>query len=209
MRRNSPFKDLFNTPQQKTYTLLVSTVLLVAVFFFFAIRPAYNKIAEINQQLTQKEALLKQINTKISSLQKLKDAKKEKEKDLHYFEDAFPNEAQSGYLVANFAGIADNNNLILLTVEFEDDIVDTEGTIYPDVDTSSVTLFQGRLTVSGRIEDIENYISDLEIFPRVVNIKSISYNKNSTATLSDGTVVSQPYTAQITALMFYYGSVTE
>ena len=211
MNRNI-FKDLFETPQQKTYSLLIATLVVILVFFFFAIRPAYVKIAELNREISDERLLLAQINTKINTLETLSSELARLRQDLPLFYDSFPDKAENGFVVGNLSALADANGLKLSSIEFSDILDTTQLELINTVDLTNVKMVQVRINIDGNIQQIIAYVSSLERFPRIINIQSISYNHNQATETVLNDAQESPfyeYSAQLTMFVFYYTEETQ
>lgn len=206
-RARNALKDLLKTPEQKAYGLVAATALTVVFFAFFAIRPAYLKILELNRDIRGKEYILAEMQEKQSNLVYLRDQKTNIEDQLENFETALPLEQESGFLIANFAALAENNNIVLSSVQFRNELdrsVDEQYQSY--LHYGSISFLQVQLEVSGDIDDIFGYLQELEEFPRPIDVKSFDYTRNTvidTISNSEEDATFYPYSGSFRVVVFY------
>lgn len=172
--QNPRLKELFKTPKRKTYTLVGATVLTVGIFVLFSLRPTFVKIADLNREIKDKQEFLDKLEDKLEAINYLISQKRSVEQELSYFEEDFPSEEKSGFVVANLAAIAEKFDLRLISVEFEEDEIDSEENL--DIgNAEDVGIMQVDARLEGNTSGMEDYIEYLESFPRIFDVKSISY----------------------------------
>ncbi len=173
--QNPQLRELFKTPKRKTYTLGGITALTVGIFIAFTIRPTFIKIADLNKEIKDKEEFLEKIENKLETVNFLISQKQSVSEDLSYFEEDLPTEEKGGFIVANLAAMAEDNNLTLVNVEFDEDL---SSDFELDIENNeSLTVIQVDMHLEGDAAGMENFVEDLESFPRIFDIRSINYSK--------------------------------
>jgi Tfp pilus assembly protein PilO len=109
--QNPQLRELFKTPQRKTYTTLVLTLVTVGVLIFFTIRPTFIKIADLRKELKDKKTFLERIDKKQRNLNYLIDEKASFTNELDIFSKNLPEEIKGGFIVANLSEIANLQNV--------------------------------------------------------------------------------------------------
>ena len=205
MRAQNPsIIEVFKKPKRKTYTLVGVTAIVVGFLIFFALRPTFIKISELNKEIEDKEVFLEKIDNKLTTINELIRQKQSIEKELVYFEEDFPEEKKSGFLVANLAAIADKFNVLLKSVSFDEDLDEKDkaniGIENPDL----VRVISVNVTLEGEVPDFEKYIDYIESFPRIFDIRSVSYVSNDITEYSDNLEEFVPNSASITMYVYYW-----
>ena len=171
--QNPQLRALFKTPQRKSYTLIAFTAITVGVFVVFSLRPTFRKVSSLRKEIKDKEEFLEKMNKKLSTLNILIDEKESLSREAAYFDKFFPTEQKEGFLVANLAEIADENNLILKSISFidEGDIIETKNT------TEEVNIYVHgvSMTLEGEKTDVERFTKYLESFPMIFDLYTHNY----------------------------------
>jgi Tfp pilus assembly protein PilO len=173
-RQNPLLRELFKSPERKTYSLAGITALIVGVFALFVLRPTLLKVVSLNREIKDKKAFLSKIEDKRKTLNNLIAEKQPLSEEIAFFEEDFPTETKGGFLVANMSAIAQKFNLDLMNIEFKTNEVDstqTETELPQNVDYVQVDM-----TVEGDTNGIESFTEYLEGFPRILDIRSVNYS---------------------------------
>ena len=174
MKLQSPqLAELFKTSKRKTYKTAGITAVLVGVFVFFGLRPAFKQIANLNKEIADKQEFLAKIDSKLETVNYLITQERSVENELTYFEEDFPTEEKSGFLVANLAAIAAEYNVDLTSVEFNEEIEELDLEVD---DLESISAVGVNIILEGELFNLEQYIPYLETFSRIFDIRSISYS---------------------------------
>lgn len=200
---NPSLTDLFKTPRRKTYTLVGITILTVGIFGFFALRPTFVKIADLNAEINDKQEFLEKVDKKLTTVNDLISQKQSVSQELVYFGKALPTEEKSGFLVANLAAIAEQYDVDLMSVE--SDKVQTSKKVNLRIDTpEGVFINQVSVNIEGEVRGIEQFVKHLETFPRTFDIKTLSYQKNDPSQADDLFQDFKPYSANIVMYVYYW-----
>ncbi|MBN2016510.1 hypothetical protein JW766_06810 [Candidatus Dojkabacteria bacterium] len=208
--QNPRLAELFKTPQRKTYTLVGITTITVGLFIFATLRPTFIKIADLNKEIKDQEKFLAKIDKKLETVNYLINQKNLSQKELVYFDEDFPTEGKGGFLVANLAALADNNDVALMSVEFKE--VD-EQEIVEITESESINILEVNMSIYGTLDNLEEYVEDLEIFPRIFDIRSVSYSRTelSRSMQSQGNYQEEfrPIECGVTMYVFNWGGESE
>ena len=121
-KQSLQLKELFKTPQRKTYTMVGITALTVGLFIFLTIRPTFIKIADLNKEIKDKEIFLNKIEKKLENVNYLISKKESSTEELDIFLRDFPEEVKGGFIVANIAAIADKHEIVVQRIEFSEEV---------------------------------------------------------------------------------------
>lgn len=173
--QNRQLKELFKTPQRKTYTMVGVTAVTVGLFVFLTIRPTFIKIADLNKEIQDKETFLSKIEKKLETLNYLISQKETSSTELEVFLKDFPEEEKGGFIVANLAQIAEQYDNILKSITFNDEL-DSDYEIGIEYE-ENIKIVQVDIVILGDLDDIEKFVEYIETFPRIFDIKSVRYSR--------------------------------
>ncbi|MBU0976251.1 MAG: hypothetical protein ABIE03_07525 [Patescibacteria group bacterium] len=200
---NPSLTELFKTPKRKTYTLAGITALTVGVFVFFALKPTFVKIADLNAEIKDKKEFLAKIDDKLTTVNDLIQQKQSVSQELVYFDKALPEDKKSGFLVANLAEIAESYDVLLVSVESKD--VESEKQVSMQIERPQGVLIENvNVSLEGEMSSIEKYLKHLETFPRIFDVINIGYRKNDPSALSENSAKYYPYVANISLYVFHW-----
>lgn len=190
--QNPQLKELFKTPQRKTYSLITITFILVGFFVIFVIRPTFLKIAQIKNEIKEKTEFKKKVEDKLSTLNYLIVKANENYDLINTFNLAYPKDFEPGFVIANISKISENFDMSLISYDFSEK-KDQTGT-----ETGVVEI---KVSLEGTLANFEQLIDYIEKFPRIMSIKNISYtNKKSGNEQKDS---NKPYTFFITVDVYH------
>jgi len=203
--QNPQLKVLLKTPRRRTYTAVAITILLVGFLVFFSLRPTFVKIADLNKEIKDKEVFREKVDEKFRTINSLIAQKQSIAEELQYFEQSFPTDHRSGYVVANIAAMAESFNLDLMNVEFSEQKGEKYKLNYVDVeeiDLDIIKVVEVNTTVEGNLTDIEKYIERLEEFPRTLDVRTINLSSINLTEFRESLEEYRPIRASI-VMMFY------
>lgn len=190
------------TPQRKTYTVTFATLILVVLLVFFAIRPAIISIFNRTSENGTKEEVLTKMDKKYESLLGLSTQKDEKAEELTLLDSSMPASREEDFLIANIQQIIQENNIEFVNLSIEKNIQKSildNSQLGVNTSTSGFTL-----TIRGRRSSIIKLVGELESFPRIINIYTISFSDAGGQFLNTDTV-----NAVIEAEFYYYDTNAE
>lgn len=203
--QNSQLKELFKTPKRKTYTLITITTILIGLSVFFVIRPTFVKISDLNKEIADKREFLTKVEAKLETVNNLIKQKDTIPEELADFERSFVSKEKSGFMIANLAAIANDNDIILKSVEFEDVEVDFEEFDVPE----QVGITNISIQLEGNYETLENYLKHLESFPRILDVRQITYTGIEIDDFEDDIASYNPVECFISMYLFTWEEVPE
>jgi len=200
--QNRQLKELFKTPQRKTYTMVGITAVTVGLFVFMTIRPTFIKIADLNKEIKDKETFLSKIEKKLETLNYLISQKETSSTELDVFLKDFPEEEKGGFIVANLAQIAEQYDNVLKSIEFNDE-VDEDYEIGIEFE-DNVKIVQVDIVILGDLDDTESFIGYIETFPRIFDIQSIRYSKVDISDYEDNLENYRSIQCNMTIFTYYW-----
>lgn len=205
--QNPQLSELFKTPQRKTYTLSAITAITIGVFLLLALRPTFLKITELNKEIEDKRDFLIEVDDKVQTLNYLISERQSVSSNLSLLDAGLPSNEKAGFLIANFAAIAEQYDLNLSSVEFSDDVEIDSLADFGDVENISVVEVQ--ITIKGTQVDIQRFINHLENFPRVINVISANYSKEKLSESEDDIDTFYPYSGTLMVHLYRWIGETD
>lgn len=201
-RQNPRLQEVFKTPKRKTYTTAVITALIVGLFIFFTIRPTFQKIANLNKEIKEKEEFRAKINSKLNRVQSLLNKQREVSEGLIYFQEDFSKKEKSGFVVANLAAIADKFEVDLMNINFGDPVDEDE---MVELDSSDdVVGISVSVNLEGDTKSIEEFIQYLEGFPKIIDVRNVSYSKNDLSTFDEDLEEFKSIRSSVNMYIYYW-----
>jgi len=175
---NNRLKRILGTSKGSTLGVGSTTIFIVILMFFFAILPAYRTISDQIKNNETKTKYYNELLQKKATLDKLATSYETNKSVIDYFDIYTESTPNTEALVANIDKIAKANNAILTNVGMTKPTTSVLSDS-PFQTFSNITSQPIILQFEGKIQYIEELISQLESFPLSINIKSISYIQES------------------------------
>jgi Tfp pilus assembly protein PilO len=156
----------------KSFITLVMTLISIAGFSIFAINPTISTIVQLNKQLDDSKFIVTKLNQKIENLSKLQQNYTIIQNDLPILLSAIPSSPNIPFFVGQIQSIAKKSNMNLVRVQTLP-IEIPQGTM----STESYLSFAFNIDATGQPGDINNFISALNGFDRLITIDSFSISQ--------------------------------
>jgi Tfp pilus assembly protein PilO len=199
--RNPQFKKLTETPQRKTYTVAVSTIILVVLMVFFAIRPAVSSIFNRTSENKAKNEVLSKMDAKYQNLLSLSNQQTEKATSLTLLDESMPESRQEEFLTSNLNGVAQDTNVKITGININRNV--SKSVVKANALGINSRVASFNMGVRGNRSDVINFVSKLEGFPKILNI--FSFTLLPTGGTEYG---SNSYDGNIQAEFYYYSLST-
>lgn len=155
-----------------TYLYFIFSLAAVTIFGFFAIAPTLSTISDLHKEKDDGEFTLKQLKTKVQSLQKLSSQYQLLESDLDKLYEAIPTSPKIPELIRKIEFIANKHNLVIQSL--------TTGPIelYPTTRTGT-QLFSYTVNIStvGTESSINAFTQEVINFDRMLSIERLNSGK--------------------------------
>lgn len=185
-------KRILKNPMRKTFTFLGVTLLLVAVFLMGAIKPTLETIKKIRSEITARERINNQLETKLSNLQTLQTTVRNRREDLEIIDAYFPSNSDYSLILASLEKITARYGFNMSRVSFSDQKGVASTAAYSDMKTVTILL-----SVSGHPEDITRLLKHLEGLPIVPNVQMVSFSTENSSRSSDSDIVDVAINMQV------------
>lgn len=151
------------------YIYIILSLAALSFFGIFAIRPTLSTISTLNQQYRENQNIHNQLVQKSNALRSLDVQYQQLTPDLPIVLSAVPKSTRMAYVTRQIETLAANNGLALTQLSF--------GTIelYPALkDNPALYSFTFTAALEGNEDQVQNFISQVISFDRLVNIDQLS-----------------------------------
>jgi len=195
-------QGLSGQPIAKASLTLVASLLTVAFFGIFAIKPTLAIIAQLTKEIDDRTKISKQLESKIEALNKIQSAYEKIIPQLPLIDAALPKGPEFEHLEQEIEFLAWQHQVILTSGSFSGfPIIGTEPEkkdkkkekVDSAIPAETINL---SLTVAGSYHNLKSFIADLEILDRVILVKSVHFSEKSNIKGAD-------LQATLTAQTFY------
>lgn len=165
--------NLQSKKQNTAYVYLLLTLLTVSFFGFFALRPAFSIIANLQKQLADNKVVLLSLEEKLTALKNLDKEYKQIEPNLELIYEAVPVSPQASALIRQVQKIAQAHNLAVNSLEtstIDDFPLEANNTLYS---------YQFTITVIGEEKDIQAFLVSLVTFNRAIGLNRVVTDRNT------------------------------
>lgn len=170
-------KPIFKNRIIKSYGYFVFSLTTITVFSLFAIRPTFATIISLHKTLNEQRGVLDQLNTKTNNLSLGKKAYDNLDPTVQdkLFSLA-PNSTSIPGLIDNLYELASRNEASVSGLQFQPtELLGAPKKLSKDAKLEEIEF---SLNIRGTYPQFINFISSLVTSNRLINLKSISFNKS-------------------------------
>lgn len=179
-RQFNQLAKLYQRKDVKLYINLVLTIISIAFFAFVAIRPTLVTIARLFKEINEEKMVLQTLKKKIDNLNKAQQEYSLLKPNLYLLGQALPQSSQSSLLVGQLGILAQENNLILNSLQARKFLL--KGEIPPESgsysqESGEATQLSLSFRLTGEFKDIKNFLSALQSIRRIVNVEKMAFSQ--------------------------------
>jgi len=167
---------LYQKKQVRTYTGLILSLLTVAFFSFFAIRPTLITIASLVKEIEDKQMVAQKLQEKINAITVAQAEYAAVSSDFPLIEEALPQEPNLPILIRQLETLTVQNGATLRTIQFSQ--VNLRGKLVSEPDSvkkGEVSKVTFSLSASGSYQSLKSFLQSLEDLRRFVVISSFAF----------------------------------
>lgn len=164
----------FKPKNLAAYTTIILTLLTMAFFIVFAIKPTIATIVQLKKQIKDSQFLDNTLKTKIASLITLKDAYATLGSGVDTVSAAIPKTPAAAYFLGQIQTVISQTNTQITTLQ-----VATVPLTKDSILKKQVTSFSFSLSISGPYQSVLSFIEALGTANRLVSYDSISITKEA------------------------------
>ena len=195
--RNPQLERLTATPESRTYTVAIVTIVVVVLLLFFAIRPSVSSVLDRLNENSDKRKYIDQLEQKRINLTTLTSAETSQATQLQLLDSAFPEERKENEVLDNLDKLAKASSLdlkdVVVTITEEKSNIDT----VLDVNTQYAVV---SVQVSGVRSNIWGFVEDLESSNRILNLQKVGISSR----IDESGNISQISDSEIVFEIYYY-----
>lgn len=170
----------FKNKKTQVYTTLILTFIALSFFGIFAISPTLSTIAELNKKLDDSRYLNSKLEEKIKNLSLLQQQYNLIQEDLKVIDSALPDSAKVPIFIGQVETITNLNNVKLSRVNTSSVELSNVTTTSSNKSLDYLT-FSFSLSVEGDYRNVNNFVTDISNFERIITIDSLSIRKKENA----------------------------
>jgi hypothetical protein len=168
------YKNYKDKEEVWRYGELVITILVVAFFIIFAIRPTVKAISTLLSEIDNKQELTKKMSSKINQVIAAQMNYANVQQDINYLDQTYPQFPKLAEGAAQLVGLAVEKSLVLESVSFSEADMYTkqkEGVVINDNQKDGVSF---SASFFGDYQNVKSYLGDLRALRRVFVITNYS-----------------------------------
>jgi len=167
------FVDLSRFYQKKevrVYTSIVLSILTVAFFLFFAIRPTIVTIVGLVKEIKDKRTIAEQLEDKINALNSAQIEYQRIERNLYLVDEAFPVDPRLSLYIRQLEALARRHNVDIQSLQFKGTTLKGKG---EGKETSPEVSFS--LALAGDYPRLKSFLDTLTRLRRLVVVDSFTF----------------------------------
>lgn len=173
-------RRFYQRKQVRVYTGIVLSILTVAFFSFFAIRPTLVTIAALLKEIKDKEAIASQLENKVNALNSAQIAYQQVEKDLYLIDEALPLDPNLSLFVRQLEALARRENVTIGSLQFRATTLKGEKAAARADETKTESPQTARemnfsLAVAGEYNQLKSFLNVLTRLRRLVIIDAFTF----------------------------------
>jgi len=163
-------RRFYRQKKVRVYTEIVFSILTIAFFLFFAIKPTVVTITGLIKEINDKKMVTQKLEEKISNLNLAQQEYLSVENDLYLINQALPEDPQVSVLVRQIEGLCLKTGVSLEGIQYSS--LDIRNKIVKNNKPQSIEI---KLVVSGGYQNLKNFLYSLNNFRRIFQIDSFGF----------------------------------
>ena len=180
---------IYERPEIKASLEVIFSVFMVVVLIFAAIRPTLTNLAALQKRITDKESINTKADKKIGQLFAAQEQLTEFSSSIGLFDNAVPSKLSYTDMLGRIELLAGENNLSIESLSAPGTRLFGEGKAVGEwstrllkPDNEGMVAVPVDFQVSGRPNQIKNFLVQLESLDRLITIKSVNLIKEVNST---------------------------
>jgi len=162
-------KRFYRQKKVRVYTEIILSLLAIAFFLFFAIKPTLITITGLIKEIKDKKMITQRLEEKINNLNLAQKEYFATQDDFYLIDQALPKDPQISVLIKQFEILASKNGVSLEGIQYSS--LDIKNKI---VSTNYQTV-DFKMAVSGDYQSLKNFLSSLSNFRRLFRVKGFGF----------------------------------
>lgn len=166
----------------KTYSSLVFSLIAVAVFGVFALKPTFSTIIQLQTEINQQHQVLDQITTKVNNLATArKNYQQIPAEKINRLDNLIPNQTALSNIVIDLDGISQLFQVTVSGINVKP--LPIIGPTHIPTKDSKVAKVEFSFNAQGAYSQLVSFIDSLQTYDRLMTINSVTITKNNAGTL--------------------------
>lgn len=166
---------LYQKKEVRVYTELILSLLTVAFFSFFAIRPTLVTITSLVKEIGDRRMIVQKLQEKINALTLAQNEYTAVYSELPLVEEALPQKPDLSLFVRQLETVTVQNGVTLRTIQFGQVNLRGSPTEAKPVEKEGVSEVPFSLSVSGNYQNLKSFLQSLEDLRRLVVVSSFAF----------------------------------
>jgi Tfp pilus assembly protein PilO len=171
------FTDLsrfYQTKKSRVYTGIILSLLTIAFFVIFAIKPTLTVITQLIRQTKDQKLVTTELEKKISNLSQTQNEYLTVESDLHLVDEALPQDPQATLLIKQLETLAYQSGVGIGRLRLNE--VELKKTGFPKTEKQPLNF---SFAAFGNYTNLKNFLSSLSTLRRIILVESFSFQKGT------------------------------
>jgi Tfp pilus assembly protein PilO len=168
-------RRFYEQPTAKISFFVILSFLMVSFFSVFAIKPTLTTIGKLVREIEDKRRLNQILDQKIMALEQVQTLIPQLSTDVLALKRALPEEEALGRLVQEFEFLAQEDEVVLISMKFEPLEVTKERV----AKKGEINFVRFDLMAGGEFEELKQFLNDLERLDRILVVEEVSFRSGS------------------------------
>ncbi len=164
---------VYTKKQARVYTGIILSILTIAFFGFFAIRPTFVTISGLLKETKDKEELVKQMDQKIADLSQAQTNYNQIKNQLYLVDESLPLDPDMPLLIKQLEALARLNSVFFETVHYSE--VNLQG----ESEKEEVQEVDFTITLYGDYQSLKSFLNSLDLLRRVISVEGFSFSSKT------------------------------
>lgn len=165
----SGVKSLYKKKKARVYTSIILSILTIAFFGFFAIRPTLVTIGGLLKEIKDKKAVVTQMDQKIDNLTKAQANYTRIKNDLDLVNESLPIDPDLPILIKQLESLARLSSVAIDSVRFE------KTNLQGEIETEGNQTVGFSLALVGNYENLKEFLNSLDTLRRIISVESFAF----------------------------------
>ncbi len=161
--------ELYKKKKTKVYSGIVLSILTVAFFGFFAIRPTLVTIGGLLKEIKDRKEVVAEMDRKIDNLEKAQANYSRIRNDLWLIEESLPFDPDLPILIKQVESLARLSSVLVESIRFD------KTNLQGEIETEKGEAAGFSMTVVGSYENLKNFLNSLDTLRRIISVESFGF----------------------------------
>lgn len=161
--------ELYKKKKTRVYTGIILSILAVAFFGFFAIRPTLVTIGGLLKEIKDKKEVVAKMDRKIDNLEKAQANYSRVKNDLDLVEESLPLDPDLPILIKQLESLARLSSVVVESVRFD------KTNLQGEIETEKGMAVGFSLSLTGSYENLKNFLNSSDTLRKIISVESFGF----------------------------------